>query len=1034
MNNEPKPLNMDALRDRLAGANGPQFWKSLDEIAETPEFQQFVTDEFPNRSTLLSVDRRQFLTLMGASLALAGLSGCRFLPQEKIVPYVKAPEDMVLGKPLFYATAMPFGGYGHGVLVESHEGRPTKIEGNDKHPTNIQGGTNAFTQASVLNLYDPERSQNVLTSGAISSWDAFLAEARTKLAAQKPKGGAGLRILTETITSPTLGEQIQNLLKEYPNAKWVQWEPVNGDGARLGARTAFGEDVNIVYHFEKARVVVSLDSNFLVNLPGSVRYAYDFIQGRRVRKDSNDMNRLYVAESTPTITGAKADHRVPVRASDIEAVAYALAKALGVNTGAASVALPASVPAKALDAVVKDLQANRGSSLVVPGENQPPSVHALAHAINAALGNLGTTVTTVAPVEVRPDDQGASLKALVQEMSAGQVEALLILGGNPVYSAPVDLEFDKALAKVPFTAHLSSHVDETSAAALWHLPEAHYLEAWGDIRAYDGTVSIIQPLIEPLYYGRSALEVLSSLSPTPTAGYDLVHSFWQRKNPGGNFDKFWEQVLHDGVVPDSRSAVKTIDVKPDFASALPAPAPAPDVEIVFQPDPTIWDGRFANNGWLQELPKPLSKVVWDNVAWISPKMAQRLDVTVTRGLPGMVVPVNWVISVDYKGRKLEIPAFIMPGHPDNSVTVTLGYGRKVGGKVGNERGFPVESIRTSDAPWFGGGVTVAKTGATFPVVYTSYQHSLDTSEIGGRDIVKAGTFKEFRETHSVEFVQGGKKPAPAEAHKEEEKPISMYPDQVGDFDYAKYDKWGMSVDMTACIGCNACVAACQSENNIPTIGKDECGRGRNMHWLRIDTYYRGKDLDNPQTFFQPLMCVHCENAPCEPVCPVGATVHSHEGLNQMVYNRCVGTKYCSNNCPYKVRRFNFFKYTAGQPNFQAGNGFDPPVMKLLANPDVTVRGRGVMEKCSFCVQRINRARIDAKKDNRPIKEGEVVTACQQACPTRAISFGNMNDKASEVARQKEEPHSYALLAELNTIPRLTHLGDIKNPNPELEGE
>ncbi|HZP80473.1 MAG TPA: TAT-variant-translocated molybdopterin oxidoreductase [Chthonomonadaceae bacterium] len=1021
-----QPLDLTAIRKRLESKQGPQYWRSLEELAETPEFQKFLEDEFPHRASLLDLDRRQFLTLMGASLALAGLSGCRYMPQEKIVPYVQAPEDRVLGVPAFYASAMPFQGYGLGLLARSNEGRPTKIEGNPDHPASM-GAANVFMQASVLNLYDPDRSQNVTTQGGdISSWDAFLRAASEAVANQRASGGAGLRILTETITSPTLAEQLQNVLRAFPAAKWHQYEPVNHDNIRVGSQLAFGEIVNTIYHFDKADRILSLDSDFLLTMPGSVRYAWDFGNRRRVRTKavspaqpaSTEMNRLYMVESTATITGAKADHRLPMRAGEVEAFARAVAQQLGVDVGGTAAA-PASAPADWIAALVKDLQEHRGRSVVIAGEYQSPAVHALAHAMNAALGNVGATVTYTAPVEANPTDQLASLRDLVGDMQAGKVQMLVILGGNPVFNAPADLDFEGQLTKVPFSVHLSLYQDETSAQCRWHVPEAHYLEAWSDVRAYDGTASIIQPLIAPLYEGKSAHELLGALFAQARPGYDILRDYWARQNPT-DFDRFWEKTLNSGVVAGTQAPVKQVTLKPGLGARLPAAQPpTPDantLEIVFRPDPTIWDGRWANNGWLQELPKPLTKLVWDNGAILSPATAERLNVTQQRNLEASFDGWNPFVELAHGDRKLKIPVFVLPGHPDNVITLYLGYGRTKAGQTGNATGFDTYQLRTSDALWAVPGVSLNPTGDKYQLASTHYHNSVDMQ---GRDPVRFATLEEFKK--EPDFLKHDEEVHPSE-NTLYDQTKGQTEDNQRDYNGFGAYSWGMSIDNNACISCNACVTACQAENNIPVVGKDQVIRGREMHWIRIDRYFEG-GLDNPRVFFQPVPCMHCELAPCEPVCPVGATVHSHEGLNQMVYNRCVGTRYCSNNCPYKVRRFNFLNYA---------NDFSIPVLNLVHNPDVTVRSRGVMEKCSYCVQRINAARIEAKKDNREIRDGEVQTACQQTCPTQAIVFGDISRPANVVAKLKAEPHDYSLLGELNTRPRTTYLAALGNPNPEIK--
>ena len=979
-----KHLDLASIRKRLSLVQGKQYWRSLEELAETADFQEFLHREFPQETSVMnSVSRREFLKLIGASLALAGLSACTNQPKEKIVPYVRPPEEMIPGKPLFFATAMPLGGFARGVLVESHTGRPTKVEGNPEHPTSL-GATDCFAQASVLTLYDPDRSQVVRNAGQISTWENFLAAVRTELESQRLKNGSGIRVLTETVASPTLAHQLQELLTEFPSAKWHQYEPAGRDNVRAGARLAFGEPVETHYRFDKADVILALDADFLCSHPSSLRYARDFAAKRRVAGGQAEMNRLYVVESTPSNTGATADHRLSLRASEIENFARVVARRIGV-------AVPATSELNYADwiaALAGELQRYHGSSIVMAGNQQAPVVHALAHAMNHTLGNVGETVIYTEPAEANPVDHIASLRELVEDMEAGLVDMLVIIGGNPAFNAPVDFRFADHLDKVKLRIHLGLYDDETSALCHWHIPEAHYLESWSDVRAYDGTVTIIQPLIAPLYGGRTSHELVSALMGQPgRSGHDIVRSYWKSRYPAEDFEKLWQTSLHDGLIADTALPPKPVALKiGDFTPQAPI---AQGIEIIFQPDPMVWDGRFANNGWLQELPKPLTKLTWDNAALIGPPTAERLGLT-----------NEDVVELRYQGREVEAPVWIMPGHPNDSVTVHLGYGRKRTGRVGEGAGFNAYALRTADAPWFAFGLDIRKTGKRYPLASTQHHHSME-----GRHLVRVGTIEQYRE--QPEFVQG---------LEHEIEPALLYPE----YTYEGY-AWGMAIDLNACIGCNACIVACQAENNIPVVGKKEVARGREMHWIRIDRYYSG-ELDAPETYHQPVICMHCENAPCEVVCPVAATVHSDEGLNEMVYNRCVGTRYCSNNCPYKVRRFNFLQYTDK----------DTPSLELLNNPNVTVRDRGVVEKCTYCVQRINTARIEAKKGDRQIRDGDVVTACQAVCPTEAITFGDINDPDSRVSKLKAEPLNYGLLSELNTKPRTTYLAKLRNPSPELD--
>jgi MoCo/4Fe-4S cofactor protein with predicted Tat translocation signal len=988
--------------DFVALARRRQPWRSLEELAETPEFQRALRGE--SSATMVEaaagLDRRELFQYLGVSMALAGLTACTRQPEEKIVPYVRQPEDVIPGRPQFYATAMTLGGFATGLLVESHQGRPTKVEGNALHPASL-GATDAFAQAATWGLYDPDRSQTVLQLEEIRPWSAFLGAMRVALDAERPSGGEGIAILTETVGSPTLAAQIRSVLKDFPKARWVQWEPVNRDNARAGSKLAFGEALEPLYRFEKADVVLSLDADFLSCGPASLRWARDFASRRRVTDaaSTSGLNRLWSVESTPGNTGAKADHRLPLKAGDVEAFARQLAHALGAGPAPLSVPPPAAVPQAFLATLVKDLQAHRGRSLVVAGDQQPPAVHAIAHAINGALGNAGSTVEYAVPAEAVVTDQLSELSRLSNDMDNGRMRLLVIVGGNPAYSAPADLKFAERLGKVPFRAHLSPHFDETSVLCQWHIPEAHFLESWSDARALDGTASIVQPLIAPLYGGRSAHEVLAAMSSQPERSpYEIVRESWRGKLTG-DFETAWRRTLHDGVIPNTASPLKSPPpaagpIPPEAPPSTPAAAAAvaspTGLEVVFRPDPTIFDGRFANNGWLQELPKTLTKLTWDNAAIVSVATARRLD-----------LHKEDVVRITLDGRHVDAPIWVEPGHPDDSVTVFLGYGRRRAGKFGSGAGYDAYAIRSSKAPWIARGAEIAKTGTTHPLACTQMHQNME-----GRDIVRAATAEDFRKD-------------PGFAHRETEAPKpedSMYAQYASDT-YA----WGMSIDLNQCVGCNACVVACQSENNIPVVGKDQVRRGREMHWLRVDHYYGGEPA-NPQHFFQPVPCMHCENAPCELVCPVAATVHSAEGLNDMVYNRCVGTRYCSNNCPYKVRRFNFYHFSTQ---------FRAPSLKMLANPDVTVRWRGVMEKCTYCVQRINGAKIASELEGRRVRDGDVTTACQQACPANAIVFGDLADGESRLSKLRASPRTYGLLEELGTRPRTTYLAQVRNPHPDL---
>ena len=969
------------------------YWRSLEELADTEEFQHWLHREFPEQASEFAdpVGRRQFLRLMGASLALAGVTACTKQPAEAIVPYVRPPENFVPGKPQLFATAVTLGGIATGVLVESHEGRPTKVEGNPEHPASL-GATDLFAQASVLSLYDPDRSQTLSYRGDIRTWSAFLGALRGVLESARAARGAGLRILTETCTSPTLARQLREFLTEFPAARWHQYEPAGRDQVRAGARLAFGSVVDTRYAVDKASVIVSLDADLLGAMPGSVRYTRDFSAARRVRGGHAEMNRLYAVESAPTNTGAKADHRIAVKPSAMIAVARTLAATLGV-TGVTAVPLQAELQ-HFVEAAARDLAANRALSLVVAGDEQPAAIHALVHAINQALGNVGETVLYTDSIEASPIDQLTSLRELVADMRAGAVSALIVVGGNPVYNAPADLLFGETLQRVAFSAHLSLYEDETSAACLWHIPEAHPLEAWSDARAWDGTTTIMQPLISPLYDGKSAHDVMAGLSASPgRGGYGQVRDTWKAfADQAGIADSeaFWRRSVHDGVVAGTALPPKSVAVADVAGMSGSQPSPAAGLELVFRPDPTVYDGRFANSGWLQELPKPFSKITWDNTIQLSPATAASL-----------AVANEDVVDVAANGRTVRGPVWIVPGQADGVVTVHLGYGRTHAGRVGNAVGFNAYQLRTSDAVWAANNVTLSRTGGRYPVASTQLHH-----DMAGRAIVRSATLEQFRK--NPDFVKA-EEPEPPRT-------LTLYPEQ----EYKGY-AWGLAIDINACTGCNACIVACQAENNVPVVGKQQVAKGREMQWIRVDTYYKGHPDANPEAYHQPVMCQQCENAPCEVVCPVGATVHSDEGLNDMVYNRCVGTRYCSNNCPYKVRRFNFLLY----------QDWDTPTLKMQRNPDVSVRSRGVMEKCTYCVQRIARAKIESEKEDRKVRDGEIVTACEQVCPAQAIVFGNINDPDSRVSRLRAESLNYSLLGGLNTRPRTTYLAALKNTNAEL---
>jgi len=1061
--------NFAALRDKILSQNGKEYWRSVEEFVDAPEFKEFVTREYPAQAEEWdsSLSRRNFVKVMGASLALAGLSGCVMQPPEKIVPYVHADPDLIPGKPLYFATGMTLGGVTTGLLAKSYDGRPIKVEGNPDHPGS-QGATDVLAQASLLNMYDPDRSQEVTYRSTPKTWPNFVTELRGKVNENRVDNGAGIRFLTETITSPTLIDQFKQLSAELPGARWHQYEPINNDNAIAGAKLAFGSPVHTIYKFDKADRVLSLDADIFSDF--NVGYIKDYSKKRQWSEENKDINRLYVVESSVSITGSKADHRLTVKPSEMPEIAKAIAAALGV--GGATQANNNN--AAWINAMAKDLMAFKGRSVVVPGRGQSPVVHALAHAMNAALGNVGQTVVYTDPLSPNSDKlQIDQLRELVADIDAGKVKILVIIDGNPVYNTPVDLKLnEERLNKVPLRVHLGEYYDETGELCHWHISGKHYLESWSDGRAYDGTASIKQPLINPLYDSHNAHELVQLFFKEnyDKKDYDIVKGYWQTQNLNSvsaapaaapetaktaaataapsaspaasapkpsaspaagattaapvvpkNFEDNWRKVVHDGVIPNSAPQPKTVSATTAFLGQPPAPAPANggDLEIIIQTDPCIYDGRFSNNGWLQELPRPLNKITWENVGLISPKTAARLGVNRSykeRELGGGDEGYAFIntkggnkfsdlVTVTYQGAQIQkgVPMWITPGQPDDVITVFLGYGRTKAGRVGTGLGYNAYDVRRSDAMYNGTG-SVAPTGERTEIASTQIHFNME-----GRDLLRVWDLEEFNNNEKL-------------GEQEDFYPESMFPYEQHQETYAKNHKWGMTVDLNSCVGCNACVIACQSENNIAVVGKEQVNRSREMHWMRIDAYYGGDDLSNPTgPAFQPVLCQQCEQAPCEVVCPVHATVHSAEGLNDMTYNRCVGTRYCSNNCPYKVRRFNFLLF----------QDWDTPQFKLMRNPEVTVRSRGVMEKCTYCTQRIAAARIEAEKDGRAVRDGEAVTACQSVCPTDAIIFGDMHDKESKVAKTKSDRRNYNLLNELNTQPRTTYLAGLKNQNKEM---
>ncbi len=1010
---------------------GRTYWRSLEEKLGTPEYLEETRPEFPAGADLAptGVARREFMQLLGASLALAGATACSTRPQdERLLPYTKTPPEVSPGNPLHYASGMTLAGHTSGLLITAREGRPIKIEGNPQHPVN-QGAAGPWEQAFLLSLYDPSRAR-VLRQGKSPRALRVLAEDVANLVnkAAPADGGARLRFLTEPGNSPLMGDLRNRILKKLPNARFYSYTAMTQDAQSEAARALFGgQPISAVYDFSQADVIVSLDSDFLESRPANLAYARQFADRRDPKNGA--LNRLYVAEARYSITGGMADHRLRVKSQEVLAVAAALGQAIG--GPAAPLAGAAAGKAQLRDennawvqAVVADLRAAKpGRTLVVAGERQPAAVHALAHAINAALGNAGTTVRYVQAPVAEPTGL-SQVRALVEDLKAGRVDTLVITSWNPLYSLPSDAGLAELLdpATNPNRAKLSVlytglYEDETSQFVDWFVPAAHPLETWSDGRAVDGTVSIAQPLIQPLFNGVPESELLALFLDEPyRPAYQMLREYWQgqagvapeQAGALSDFESRWETYVSEGIVAGTASAAAT--ATPDFGAATAlvtgyTPPSAGELELNFVHDYKLFDGRFGNNAWLQELPDPITKMVWDNAALLSHATARRLGLE-----PGSLAELS------YGGKKLTVPVWVTPGHADDTVTVALGYGRNgLHEQVAKGVGFNANTLRTAAAPWFDGGATLTKARGSHKFSITQTHWRMEDRPIA-LDMPVAQLTKPTKETlHVLHRVKGELKPG---IH-----------DNLPSFDYSNGYKWGMAIDLSRCTGCSACVVACQAENNIPVVGKEQVARSREMQWLRIDRYFADHNPNlpdgidpNPKMVMQPVMCVHCEKAPCEYVCPVNATVHSDEGLNDMVYNRCVGTRYCSNNCPYKVRRFNYLHYTADKTSTE----------KMLMNPDVTVRNRGVMEKCTYCVQRIERVRINARVEKRLIQEKELMTACQQTCPTQAIVFGSLNDKQQRVSVMQEDERAYKLLHELGTRPRTAHLIRVRNPNPALE--
>ncbi len=1010
------------------------YWKSLNELAQNKEYEKFVEREFPEDATELKdgVSRKGFLRVMGASIALAGFAACR-RPVQKILPYSKQPEDIVPGIPLYYATAMPFQGSLTGLVVENHQGRPTKLEGNDLHPAS-GGNTNAYHQASVLEMYDPDRSRGPIRNGQRSSTDDFYNFAAEYFADSNKR----IAFISEANSSPTFNGLKEEALNKFNGSKWVTYEPFGEDNAIEGNNIAFGRRLRSYYNFVNADVIVSLDDDFLSPThPNNVEYSKQVTSKRKVTSTEDSMNRIYSVENGFTLTGSFADHRLRIKASDIADFTNALAGALSSRISGLNRFSSVSnsfTDSEFIVALADDLAANAGRTAVTVGFDQSPEVHAVVAAINSALDNIGNTVNYLAVPHFDDQNNRIAFAEVVSEIAAGEFDAVVIIGSNPILTAPADLNVASALSNATEVFQLSTYNDETGKAASWHLGRSHYLEAWGDGYSFGGARSVIQPQIQPLHNTLSEIEFLGAIvNAGQVNGYDLVretfNSFYSR-----NFENRWLDILHDGIDITNGYSVDNRGLQ----SVTPATSTAINgTEVVFKADNSIYDGRFANLGWLQELPDPITKITWDNVALMSAATASTLGIDTDSPLGEAK---QQIVTIAVNGQSIQMAAWVQPGHADDSITICTGYGREGIGRVADVQtnssqlldktatsgGVNVYPLRTTSAMLFGAG-EVSVISGTYEIASVQDHHSLE-----GRDMYRQATLKKYQEKPDYatfkavhKYAVPGMKEA---ADLGEDQPISLFNEQVAP---EGEPQWGMAIDLNSCFGCGVCIIACQSENNIPVIGKREVIRGREMHWIRTDRYYMG-DVDNPQAVHQPVPCMHCELAPCEQVCPVAATTHSDDGMNQMTYNRCIGTRYCANNCPFKVRRFNFFNY----PKEYLTTGEDPDIIQMAMNPEVTVRFRGVMEKCTYCVQRVNRAKINTKIETGYPKpaDGTVQTACQQACPADAIYFGDLTDESSEVVTMKRNERNYLMLEELNVRPRTSYIAKLTNPNPALVKE
>ena len=1054
---------------------GPRYWRSLDELAATPGFKAALGKEFPEgASNLEGVDRRQFMKIMAASFALGGvgLAGCR-RPEENILPFGKSVEGAVPGLPLYYATAMPMRSWAIPLLAETHQGRPTKLEGNPTYAPH-GGASTLLAQASILDLYDPDRATAHTQGGKPVDAEAVKALLASIGKAHQPTQGAGLAFLADASSSPTRARLTRNLHAQFPRALWAEYEPVSDEPPAAVARAIFGANVKPIYRFARAKRIVSIDADFLQSEAGSLAYARDFAKGRRVKSKDDSMNRLYVAESGLTITGSMADHRLRLASGHMMAFAAALAQQVTGDASYAKAAEGLAVRAEWIAECAADLVANKGECVVLAGSHLPEGVHAIAYALNEFLGNVGKTVDFI--FNTRPNTIG--IAGLAAAIAKGTVKTLVILGGNPVYNAPVDLDWATLQKSVPEVVRYGYYEDETSELAGTHIAAAHYLESWGDARTADGTVVPIQPMIVPLFGGLTQNEVLASIALLPGSDPHKLVFETITAGAGVNAEKLFDRFLHDGLLEGTTFRPARVRYNPaaltgylGSAPALPAVAVG-SIEVRFVADARVDDGRFINNGWLQECPDPITKISWDNAILISPRLAKELGIDSPADGLRQVARKDLaafdkgrenahIIQLTIGSRKIEGPAHIQPGLANYTVIVPLGYGRSKTGRVGEGTGFNAYLARESGSLHIVSGARIFVTDRKMFLADSQWHWSME-----GRDLVREGNLAEYQENpgfakevgleaESPPAVLDPKLAAmsPAERASAIPRGNSLY--KTPSFDGVH--QWGMSIDLNTCIGCNACVVACQAENNVPIVGKEQVLRGRIMHWIRLDRYYSDGKADagafggegnseipeDPQISMQPIACMQCELAPCETVCPVNATVHDDEGLNVMAYNRCIGTRYCANNCPYKVRRFNFFDWNMRQLDSlymgPLGPQGMPELVQMVKNPEVTIRMRGVMEKCTYCVQRIERGKIEWKvktaQAGHPgdvaVPDGTIRTACQQACPVEAIVFGNILDPQSEVSLAKAREQDYALLGYLNIRPRTTYLARIRNPNPKM---